>query len=197
MFSKGNQGSLIAHPTQECLQLPHLHPPISGPSPKRHQGMGGAGGAPRTPSPRASIVFSKVQVPHFPCSAWHPSGKQPWTCCRGSLSHPAPSGMFPHPLLQISLGFPAFGIAAGAAMDRGPWSMVHGQAPQEVTNPTFLPKTALPCHGDAALGPRAGKVLAGCHSPVQNHRRLASECCSMSNLPRRAKSQDTDLQILL
>lgn len=46
----------------------HLHPPI----PKRHQGTGGAGGAPKAPSPKDSIVFSKVQLPHLPCSAWHP-----------------------------------------------------------------------------------------------------------------------------
>lgn len=170
----------------------HLHPPI----PKRHQGTGGAGGAPKAPSPKDSIVFSKVQLPHLPCSAWHP------------LRETALDLLQWEPLTPSSLlGVPTSSAAHQPGLStwdccrrsHGQRSLIHGAWPGSPGShiPHISPKTALPCHGDGALGPSAGKVLAGCHSPVQKHRRLASECWSMSNLPRRAKSQDTDLQILL
>lgn len=168
----------------------HLHPPISGPSPRGTKAQEEQEEPPESPAPRTALCSPRYSCHICPALLGTPSGEQPWNYCSGSLSHPAPSGVFPHP-----------GLSTWDCCRRshGQRSLIHGAWPGSPGShiPHISPKTALPCHGDAALGPSAGKVLAGCHSPVQKHRRLASECWSMSNLPRRAKSQDTDLQILL
>lgn len=185
MFSKGNRGSLIAHPSQEWLQFPQVPPSSHLRSiPKAGEGQEEP---PRPPGTGTGTALCSQRYNHChisPALLGCPSGKHPWSCC-------TPSSLWdvPTPSAQLSLGFPWDCCRRGhgqRSLSCGPWPGSPGN-----------PNSALPCHGDTALGPSAGKGLAGCHSPVQKHRRLASDCCSMSNLPRRAKSRDTDLQILL
>lgn len=75
MFSKGNQGSLLLIPPRSVSNFPrYLHPPISGPSPKRHQGMGGAGGAPPNPQPQGQHCVLKGTTATLPLLCLAPPG---------------------------------------------------------------------------------------------------------------------------
>lgn len=195
MCSEDNQGSLIAYPTQECLQLSQVPPPSrlrSIPQEAPRHGRGRR--SPHNPQAQGQhCVLKGTTTATFPplCLA-PPQGNTP-----GPVAV-APSSLWGVPTSSAT-DQPGLSIWDCCRRCHGQRSLIRGAWPDSPGShiPHISPKTALPCHGDAALGPSAGKVLAGCHSPVQKHRRLASECWSMSNLPRRAKSQDGDLQILL
>lgn len=156
----------------------------------------GVGGALMSPSPWDGVAVSEGAT----------AGNQLLLCLALQGSAPGPIAAGP-PHTQLPLGCSCTLCSNSQAVDQPRLSisescrtclrqgcLTHGtwpDAPRGVTHPTPLPElpgTPLPCHGDVPLGPIARKVLAGCHSPVQKHRRLASKRWSIRNLPRRAKS---------
>lgn len=188
-----------SHPGVSLAHRGTFHPPVSGPSPKMHGGMGGGKRSPQPPSPRDGIVLSEgattgCHIP--PALLGPPQGDAPGPIAVGPCHTQLPLGCSrilccnsraaDQPGLSISESCRR--CLAQGCLTHGTWP---DAPPQEVTHPTPLPKlpgAPLPCHGDVPLGPIARKVLAGCHSPVQKHRHLASKHWSMRNLPRRAKS---------
>jgi len=145
--SKGNQGSLIAHHTPDCPQLPPsaCYPPVSGPSAKRHGG-GGAGGPLTSPSPRVSIGHNHW-LPHSSCSAWP-------HCREMLLEQPQLRLRCSHILCCYSqvADQPGLSIPESCRRCLGQGCLRHCRwpdVPPEVAHPTPLPKlprAALPCH---------------------------------------------------
>lgn len=80
--------------------------------------MGGAGGAPRTPSPGTALCSQRYNCLISPALLGTPLGETALDHCSGTLT---PSSLWDVPTSSAAhqLAF-AFGIAAGGAMDRGP-----------------------------------------------------------------------------
>ena len=196
--SKGNQGSLIAHHTRECPQLPRVpFTLLSQVDPPRGAEAWGGRRSPYVPQPQGrhcSLQRRNCWLIHSCCSAWPPHRETLWTDCSRTPSH-SPLGCSCILCCNSrAADQPRLSILESCRRCLRQGCLTHGtwaDPPQEVTHPTPLlkpPGTPLPCPGDVPLGPIARKVLAGCHSPVQKHRHLASKCWNMRNLPRRAKS---------
>lgn len=90
MFSKGNQGSL------NCSSHPGVSPASPSistlPSPRGTKAQEGQEEPPKPPAPRTALCSPRYSCHICPALLGTCSGKQPWTYCSRSLSHPAPSG---------------------------------------------------------------------------------------------------------